>query len=268
MKFAVFVPVCALVASILPFCSGGIDRGSIDDLDANTVTYQTGDGVKIVASWFRPESEARPRVVILLHEKDGSRAQWNELIPVLVNDGYAVLAPDLRGHGDSKTIVRDGQEQPYEFGDSREALLDVDAALSWLQTQTDVDLGYIAMVGARLGADLTYVSTGLFPNLIKAGIAMTPSQWTDSNQDGIADDPLFATIKDYAAHDIFFQAGGEAEWIAAASVGVRVQNPGGRRYIDHPDLDGVELMTIDEPIEDLLKWLKERYQSPVPTSAI
>jgi dienelactone hydrolase len=268
MKFALLVPVCALVASILPFCGGGIDRGSIEDLDANEVTYQTGDGVNIVASWFRPASEARPRVVILLHEKDGTREQWNELIPVLVNNGYAVLAPDLRGFGESTTVIRDGQEQRYTFGDSREALLDVDAALSWIQAQPDVDPGYIAMVGARLGADLTYVSTGLFPHLIKAGIAMTPSQWTDSNQDGIPEDPLFATIKDYAAHDIFFQAGGEAEWIAAASVGVRVQNPGGRRYIDHPDLDGVELTTIDQPIEDILDWLKARYESPVPTSAI
>ena len=251
MKAAVCSYISALsLVVLLPFCGGGIDRGSIDDVGSDAVTYQTEDGVRIVAGWFVPPGETKFPVVILLHEQDGSRGQWNELIPILVHEGYAVLAPDLRGFGDSNIIIHDGQEEPYEFSNPKDAIKDVAAAIQWLKSRNDVDPSRTSVIGARLGADLAYVSTGTFPE-VKAAVAMTPSRHT-------AEDPLLTSIPDFAAHDVCLMAGGEQQWEGAVSLGIRIQNPGGRRYVDHPDLDGVALLTIDDPIKDILGWLKER----------
>ncbi|SRR6266545_1343577 len=242
------------LVAFLPFCSGGIDRRPIEDVSSESVSYQADDGVRIAASWFFPPGETKPPVVILLHEQDGSRAQWNKLIPVLVDKGYAVLAPDLRGFGESDTIIRDGREEPYVFANPVDALLDVAAALKWLEGRNDVDLGRIGMIGARLGADLAYVSSGGFP-AVRAAVAITPTPYAP-------DDPLLSIIQDYTAHDVFIMAGSRIAWENGVTLGIRIQDPGGRRYVDHPDLDGTALMAIDDPIEDILDWFKKRLLTP------
>jgi dienelactone hydrolase len=244
-----------------PFCGGGIDRGDVQDLPSDAVTYQTEDGVQIVASWFVPPGETKPPVVILLHEQDGSRAQWNPLIPELVKKGYAVLAPDIRGHGESTTIVRDGNEEPYQFGESDRtmALADVKAAVEWIKGRDDVDPTRIGIIGSRLGADLTYVSTAVFPE-VKAAALITPTRHKP-------EDPLLGSIPDYAAHDIFIMAGDLTRWEDAVSLGIRIDHVDGDRYEYRSDLDGVALLTIDEPILDILDWFKPLLLEASPTTA-
>jgi len=253
MKFAVLGLICvssllvglalAFIAfnpTVLPFISDKLDRPSINEVTSESVSYQAQDGVRIGASWFFPPGETKPPAVILLHEENGSRAQWNDLIPILVKHKYAVLAPDLRGFGESNKIVRD-----------------VDAALRWLKDRGEVDMQRIGIVGARLGADLAYVSVGLFPSL-RAGVAITPSPYK-------ADDPLLTTIGDFAAHDVFIMAGGRRHWEEAVSLGIRISFPKGRRYLETPDLDGVALQANDDMIKDVLDFFKMRVASPPPS---
>ena len=262
MKSIVATYLCALsFVSILPFCGGGIDRPSIKDLGLGEVTYQADDGVRIVASWAVPEGVATPPVVMLLHERDGTRAQWDEsrLIGILVENGYAVLAPDLRGFGESNIVVRDGREEPYELTNSADTVLDVKAAIDWLKGQSEVDASRIGIVGSRLGADLAYTSTAAFPE-VQAAVAISPDAF---NPDDL--DPLFA-IPDFCAHHVFFMAGSRPAWEAAATLGVRVDHVGGDRYEDRSDLDGVALLTIDQPIKDILTWFETRVlATPAPT---
>jgi len=270
MKFAVLGLICvssllvglglAFIAfnpTVLPFISDKLDRPSINEVTSESVNYQAQDGVRIGASWFFPPEETKPPAVILLHEENGSRAQWNDLIPILVKHKYAVLAPDLRGFGESNKIVRDGQEEPYQLTNRQDALLDVDAALRWLKDRGEVDMQRIGIVGARLGADLAYVSVGLFPSL-RAGVAITPSPYK-------ADDPLLTTIGDFAAHDVFIMAGGRRQWEEAVSLGIRISFPKGRRYLETPDLDGVALQANDDMIKDVLDFFKMRVASPPPS---
>jgi dienelactone hydrolase len=253
--------VCALVLVVLiPFCGGGLDRPSLDEIEASpeTVTYQTEDGVRIAASWFLPPGVTNPPVVILLHEEGGSRAQWNDLIPILVDKGYAVLAPDLRGHGESTTIVRDGQEQLATFV-REEALLDVVAALTWLQGRNDIDLNRTGVIGAGVGADLAYMSTGVFAP-VRAAIALTPHPHTP-------EDPLYSIIRDFTAHDVFIMAGGRRQWEEAVTLGIRINFPEGRRYIETPDLEGVALLANDDVIKDTLEFFEERVRSAPATAS-
>ncbi len=267
MKFAVLGLICvssllvglalsaiAFDPTLLPFISDDLGRPSINEVSSESVSYQAQDGVRVAASWFFPPGETKPPAVILLHEENGSRAQWNDLIPILVKHKYAVLAPDLRGFGESNKIIRDGREEPYQLTNRQDALQDVDAALRWLKDRGEVDMERIGIVGARLGADLAYVSTGAFP-AVKTAVAITPSGYHDN-------DPLLTSIKDFAAHNVCFMAGNRGLWQNAVTLAIRTQSAGGRRFVDHPELDGVALLQIDDPIKHILGWLNDLLLGP------
>ncbi|WP_144795007.1 alpha/beta fold hydrolase [Kocuria palustris] len=60
-------------------------------------------------------------VIVLLHGHAYDRSMWNAQIPALVEAGWRVIAPDLRGFGDSS--VTPGIVYTEEFSDDLEALL-------------------------------------------------------------------------------------------------------------------------------------------------
>ena len=70
-------------------------------LEPKVVTFATEDGVEIVADYYAPTGPAAAPVVILLHMYRSDRAAWKPLMPALHEAGFAVLAIDMRGHGDS-----------------------------------------------------------------------------------------------------------------------------------------------------------------------
>ncbi len=83
------------------------------------VGFKTRDGVQIGATYYpsplekEMQKEAVP--VILLHSFKGSRAEFNDLALALQDAGCAVLAPDLRGHGQStRRFNSDGKEVEIE----------------------------------------------------------------------------------------------------------------------------------------------------------
>ncbi len=56
------------------------------------------DGVRLVVTEAGPSDGP---AVLLLHGFPDSRRSWRHLVPALAGAGYRVLAPDLRGYGDS-----------------------------------------------------------------------------------------------------------------------------------------------------------------------
>jgi len=263
MHSAALTYVCALALVLLiPFCGGGIDRPPIEDLSSETVTYETADGVRIEAGWFPPPGVTKPPVVILLHEENGTRAQWDGLVGILVKEGYAVLAPDIRGHGGSTTVIRDGQPEPYQFsGSAAEAIEDVGAAIEWLKGQDNVDVNRVGVIGARLGAMLSYASTAIFPE-VRAAVSITPPPYVPNSLD-----PLYAAIPDFVPHDVFIMAGGRRQWEESVTLGIRITFPKGRRYIETPDLEGVALLANDEMIKDTLQFFEERVRLAATATA-
>jgi pimeloyl-ACP methyl ester carboxylesterase len=66
------------------------------------VSLRTGDGWTIPVTYYASAAGKEAPVVILLHGADGNRNVWRGLATVLQKAGYAVVAPDLRKHGQSQ----------------------------------------------------------------------------------------------------------------------------------------------------------------------
>ncbi|MFH0980996.1 MAG: alpha/beta fold hydrolase, partial [Planctomycetota bacterium] len=63
--------------------------------------FTTEDGVEILGDFYPPAAAGRAPAVILLHIYRSDRTSWRPLIPKLHEAGFAVLALDMRGHGES-----------------------------------------------------------------------------------------------------------------------------------------------------------------------
>src|SRR4030042_715479 len=70
-------------------------------LASEEVRFPTSDGAEIAATFFRPQGKARVPAVVLLHQLGSDRHAWKALAQKLTLNNYAVLAIDLRGHGES-----------------------------------------------------------------------------------------------------------------------------------------------------------------------
>lgn len=127
------------VATPVPLPTAVVEQ---PESDVQTVHLQTADGVTIVGTYYVPPVEKAPGV-ILLHMVARSRKDWDPLARRLREAGYAVLAIDLRGHGESGGTQAWGR-MPQ----------DVVAAQVFLSRQPKVDKGRIGIVGASIGANL------------------------------------------------------------------------------------------------------------------
>ena len=118
------------------------------------ITFITEDGVKISGNYFKPKKEHAP-VFLLLHMMPSTKESWNQFAARLQENGFAVLAIDLRGHGSSTD--KNGSKLDYkEFKDEehRESMKDIAAAKEFLAGQVNVDISRIAIAGASIGANL------------------------------------------------------------------------------------------------------------------
>jgi len=126
---------------------------------AERVAYKTSDGVHIVADYYPPKSMAEQNapVVIMLHQYPSTRSSWSTLAPLFHEAGYAVLAPDIRGHGEStepKTMSLERARHNRDPEHYRAAYKDVFAAYEWLRERKEVDLSRFALIGASIGSSV------------------------------------------------------------------------------------------------------------------
>ncbi len=104
------------------------------------VTFPTGDGVAIVGAYAEGRSGAP--AALLLHMMPATKESWDRFAEKLSARGFATLAIDLRGHGESVAAE-----------DDRAMGLDVEAAMRWLADRGH-DPKRTVIVGASIGANL------------------------------------------------------------------------------------------------------------------
>ena len=132
-------------------------RGSADDVER--VQIKTEDRQTLVASLYTP-SRRRSGLApgaILIHDAGMDRTQLEALAERLQKQGFCVLVPDLRGHGESVTQELDyaqenvdGQERMWAFAGAR----DIEASAKYLQGLDGVHSTNLSLVGYRAGAVL------------------------------------------------------------------------------------------------------------------
>ncbi|HTU26290.1 MAG TPA: alpha/beta fold hydrolase [Pirellulales bacterium] len=99
--------------------------------------------------------------VILLHAYNGDCHDFDDLAELLQKQGHAVVTPDLRGHGESKEMLRDGREEKLETSSLRTAdfgdmwTYDLEAVKSFLigkNNAGELNIDKLCVVGAEMGA--------------------------------------------------------------------------------------------------------------------
>ncbi len=162
---AVFLAALPLAAtssqSTVPTVASGIGAAParvarVED-KGDAAEIATKDGLRLKASYFQPKASGQPAPgAILVHDSGASRAQLFELAERLSKSGFAVLAIDLRGHGDSAT-----KEQTWQELDAAEqkslwalAVRDLEAASQWMHDRKEVEGTNLNVIGYRAGCAL------------------------------------------------------------------------------------------------------------------
>lgn len=122
----------------------------------------SNDGHILKATLYYPENAENAPAVLLMHQNNGRRADWNPLIPALVEAGYVALAVDLRGFGETRGTTA--------FGKAQE---DTQDWLAYLQGLDGVDATRTAAIGASIGANLSLVGCAANEACVTA-IALSP----------------------------------------------------------------------------------------------
>ncbi|MFQ5806357.1 MAG: alpha/beta hydrolase [Phycisphaerae bacterium] len=124
-------------------------------VDAERVTFETYDGMVICADYYGPKpSKTGAPMVILLHMYRSDRAAWQPLIKPLHEAGFAILAIDMRGHGECASAEARRRVERRDPGVFRAMYDDVRAAYTWLAEQDGVDRSRFALVGASVGCSV------------------------------------------------------------------------------------------------------------------
>ena len=122
------------------------------------VHFNTPDDVGIVGTYY-PVGQPHAPAVLLLHSIFRDHTVWTDFATLLQHNGIAALAIDLRGHGGStRKLTAEGPVRidprdltPRDFQDM---LLDVEAAIDWLQAQPEIDHKHIGLIGESVGANV------------------------------------------------------------------------------------------------------------------
>lgn len=134
----------------------------------NLVRYPTFDEREIPAWYFRPPEQTELPVVVAVHGGPESqfRPSFNFLVQYLVQNGYAVLAPNVRGST--------GYGNAYSHLDNVERRMDSVAdlahAVHWLRARPEVDAEKIAVYGGSYGGFMVLAALTAYPDLWAAGV--------------------------------------------------------------------------------------------------
>ncbi len=118
------------------------------------VLIPAAEGLEVAGAFRTGDAASQRPGVLLLHMVGGRRGDWNPLAEALAEGGYAVLAVDLRGHGDTGGGT-----------DWAEAPEDIPLLLDYLVNRPEVDPERIAIVGASIGANLALVTAAGEPTV-------------------------------------------------------------------------------------------------------
>jgi len=224
------------------FCCCGLATAGTRD-----ITLTTADHVNIRATLNTPDETGNPAAaVILIHQGGSNRREWDVLVPKLLDQGYYVLAYDVRGHGESDPV----DSLRKLFNDPAQAPLDLQAAMHFLTALPGVDAQRIAVVGASIGANLAAMASSEMA--VKTAVAISGKTAAVYNLAGKTDLALRSVFYIAADGD---QNGRRAAW--AKELFDRTAEPRRLEIVTNSSRHGVGIFD-DRPrvMQMILEWLQ------------
>jgi len=207
------------------------------------IVFNTSDGWAIAANYYPSPGNA----VVLLHKFASDKSEYMSFAKELNQKGYAVLAIDFRGHGESTT--RNGQKvnwQSFSNLDFISMTKDVAGARDWL---TNKGYDSFAIVGASIGAN-TAVNYGVTDAAVKTVVLLSPGL----EFKGIL---TSQTIRNFTK-PIFIVASNEDTY-SARSAAILYENAQGKKEIKLFDNagHGASMFARTDLDRLILNWLKD-----------
>ncbi len=146
---------------------GGLPRESL--VQPSLVHYPTFDGREIPAFLYLPHGVEAKNLPVVVHVHGGPEGQarpiFNPVIQYFANQGYAVLAPNVRGssgYGCAYQSLDDVRKR-------MDSVADLKTAAEWLAKSGIADPKRIAVMGQSYGGFMTLAALVTYPELWAAG---------------------------------------------------------------------------------------------------
>ena len=220
--------------------------GAAGTADATLKTY---DLVELHASFELPLGVPAPiPAVLLLHGYGEDRSAWKAFSKELLNRGWAVMALDLRGHGESRLKnQRPIQASPDWRTNLHEFPVDLDPALDWLKSRPRVNNSKIVVIGFDVGANLALIASGRFQE-VRTVVALKPN--LDESLS------LAGSAQDFQPRSSLIVAANASEGDRFKAAGLKAPS----RLIVSAQTGGTTQWTADKQIKDaIFQWLKETF---------
>ena len=127
------------------------------------LVLQTGDGLELTLTYYRGTKGKQTIPVVLLHVWKQSRNDYKDLAPALQALGYAVIVPDLRGHGESTRLKGARKDETLKAATMPPAQFtamvthDMKAVKNFLWERNnagELNIDKLCVVGAEMGASV------------------------------------------------------------------------------------------------------------------
>jgi len=219
--------------------------------------YMPGPGNPFYTLFPKPVAD-RPPAVVLIHGFSGDRRIMSTLARRMAENGYAVLAIDVNGHGENRN--------PFDSGEAESSSLraDVKNAVDYLRDSTLVDGTRIVVMGHSMGAGAALDYATHDPNLkgavmISGGWALGPVRPKDAlfifaEHDPV--DPIQVPSTELAAN-----LAGAPKIELGKSYGDFAQG-NAVEAIQIPGVNHVTIVSSTEATATIVKWLDSTFATP------
>ncbi len=134
------------------------------------IHYPTFDQREIPAWFYTPEAQRNTPLPVVVMVHGGPEAQFRPyfhfLAQYFVHQGYAVLAPNVRGstgYGKAFSHLDDVEKR-------MDSVADLSFAATWLKAQPEIDGDRIAVYGGSYGGFMVLSALTTYPDLWAAGV--------------------------------------------------------------------------------------------------
>jgi dienelactone hydrolase len=236
-----------------------------------TVRLNTTDNVEIIGTYY-PTDQPHAPAVLLIHSILRNRSVWTDFATLLQHNGIAALAIDLRGHGDStRKLTPDGpvkiDMRELTGHDYQDMLLDLEAAIDWLQARPEIDPKRIALIGESLGANIALRYAAINEDLSAVAV-FSPGL----NYRGVRTDDVIRQLGPAPFHIFVSQndafAFESSKRLIAIRVEIGIDSATNELTVCTGSLHGSEMLKSVRNLPQItLSWLKEAFAGvPAPAA--